>query len=364
MSTGRRHKRVQSCATVTKVTSSPVVCSSDDDFEQVTGESTRSDTVAQLCTRAPLLALTPAHAAPPHPRGPTSGRPMTPAYLDDLAVLRDNNGRRSLRRDEHPRTGRLDVGVHYEIPGPGVLAERFALPLLAERELDVFQRAGSLVSRPAGSDAAPTPLQADDVAEVLRCALLALPERADAGRQYRDVRLFIREGASATVSGYLADVVTATRLRAARWHQPKPRLRAAGSQRGNRERAADHRRRVAAQEETSARWWLTNFLGGWGGGDEAPEPGSRRLASHLFAEATECLAGVVAEFDDARADGEPWEEYAEDEGYPPRPRVPGRTRFYTIADEVLGPRRRSHGITFYLIPALPTAKEDRSMRHE
>jgi len=60
---------------------------------------------------------------------------MLPTYLDRLADLHDNHGRRSTRRDEHPRTGHLDVGLHYEIPGPGVLADLLVLPRLADQGL-------------------------------------------------------------------------------------------------------------------------------------------------------------------------------------------------------------------------------------
>lgn len=277
---------------------------------------------------------------------------MAPKYLHGLVVLDDNHGYRSRRPDERPRRGRLDVGLHYEIPGPGVLADRLALPLLAAREVEVFKHEGNLATRPAGTHTPPSPVATARLVEDLAAAIRALPDQPGAGRQYRDLRTFATEAAPSTLRDYLADVVLATRRRAPRWRAPAPTIARTSPAKSGRERVAEHRRRAADQEMSTARWWIENYLAGWDTPDEAPTPGERVRSTDLYALAIAGIEGHLAEVEDYLADGEEWEEIAAAEGYPASPlRLPGRTRFYAVADALLGPRRRSHGVTYYTIPA-------------
>src|SRR6185312_11229917 len=111
--------------------------------------------------------------------------PMTDR-IDDLAALRD--GRRYARRDEQPRKLKLDTGLSLELPGPRTLASVFALPWLRER-FEVYRFGSAILTRPSGAREEPSGLNVLATADALRAAIATLPDRPDAGRPYRDLRL-------------------------------------------------------------------------------------------------------------------------------------------------------------------------------
>ncbi|MBS42054.1 MAG: hypothetical protein CMH83_02515 [Nocardioides sp.] len=306
-------------------------------------------------------------------------------HLDGLASLRD--GRYVATSSRRPRLLRLDSGgadVTVEIPAPRVLVE--VLDLFPD--VEVFRRGPALVARPRGSDASGDALQLLDVAqEATRLVDLfaALPDREDAGRPYRDLRTLA--AVSPDLAGsYALEVLRA--LRSTLSTAPRPPREVRGEtpriERVRRSRAQAH-----ADEEFSSRWWLEGYLSGWGEESEAPASGTRVAASHLYRDACSTLEEIVerrketlsplppsgpprptgdAETDArlardyaraVRARGkhaerlEEWEEEADDEGLPLRPRVPTWARFYGVADLVLGPRspRSTAGLRFYTVPA-------------
>lgn len=145
---------------------------------------------------------------------------MSQTPIDSLAKLRLIGG---LIGGEKPVRRKLDsdsFGVAVELPAPAVLAETFVLPSLREY-LDVFRTGSALLTRPAGSDHPPAALNQLDVAADLARTLAALPERADGGAPYRDLRLMADHAASAeTTLAYSRDVVAAVRRKAPVWRPP------------------------------------------------------------------------------------------------------------------------------------------------
>lgn len=307
-------------------------------------------------------------------------------HLDGLASLRD--GRWTEARSRRPRRLRLDaddVGVTVEIPAPRVLVEVLDLFLGVE----VYRRGSGLVSRPRGSTATADALQVVDFAEEARRLVDlfdGLPDREDAGRPYRDLRTLSR--VSPDLAGaYALDVLRA--LRSTLSTAPRPPRDARGETPA-RDRKSASRKRLREDEETSARWWLEGYLSGWGDEDEAPIAGTRVAAPDLYGWARERLEEVVDEREEilspfppvgpprptgdaekdahnardyaaaVRARGthadrlEEWDEVADDEDLPLRPRVLSSARFYGVADstEFLGPRspRSTGGLRFYTIP--------------
>ncbi|MGY1804221.1 hypothetical protein ACI78T_13175 [Blastococcus sp. SYSU D00922] len=189
----------------------------------------------------------------------------------------------------------------------------------------------------------PVPLDVLQVAAELRAYLAALPERAEAGRPYCDLRLLVTVCASATIEGYLLDAVRFARLLAPVWRPAKERKPRPPAMTPAEKKAAQKDRDRQREDET-AEWWLRLFLGG----QDAPTPGDRLVAGDLYALAAEVLTDIVEE---AEEDLDAWAEEAADDGSPRRPRVPGRTRFYAVADQMLGPRRRINGARVYVVPA-------------
>lgn len=262
-----------------------------------------------------------------------------------LAALRDGD-----RHDPKPFRLKLDTGLSIEAPSPKRLAEVFVLPLLRAKR-DVFRDGKALKARPKGSDAEPTALDLGEFAAKLRRKLAALPElgTADAGRPYGDVRLFVSEGNADRVEDYLAAVVRAAVTQSPRWRPPAPKTERAPA-RSRAVRLAAQREREKAVEEAVARDWLTGYLTGWDGDEEAPAPGDRVGAVELYAAAED----YVEEFIDA--------EIEFDDGTPYR--VPRKSVFYRIADELLGERERASGGYFYTIPAPETDTEEEPMSPE
>ncbi|MGI5138475.1 hypothetical protein ACQEXA_28190 [Streptomyces sp. CA-106110] len=264
-----------------------------------------------------------------------------------LAALRDG-GRATNVATRRPVRMKLDAGTYdglsVELPGPDVLAEVWAAPFLSASH-NVFSSGAALLTRPAGSDATPSPAPVAAMVAVLRDGLAALPDRSDAGRPYTDLRLFVTVADPANVSGYLVDVVRRVRMAAPKWSPPKAdRLPAKAAA----ERAADSRASRKAREDESSRTWLRSLY------DEDAEldigPGDRVPATELYAHASGGIGSWVEWYED---DPEDWAEEAEAEGLPTRPRIPSTHTFYSAADDVLGPRRRVQGIRTYTIPEEP-----------
>ncbi|WP_164198913.1 hypothetical protein [[Micrococcus luteus] ATCC 49442] len=270
---------------------------------------------------------------------------MTPYELD-LAALSD--GRYYAKRAEKPVKLKTDSGVTLEIPGPAVLAEVFALPWLRSRVI-AYRSGSALLTRPIESDADPAAIHQGHLASELLAALQSLPERTsgEAGRPYRDLRLFLTEASPATRDGYLSDVVTHTRRLLPEWRPPVPRMER-GPAKTAAERKATSRERIRREEEASTRDWLENFLIGWGDEAEAPAPGSRWIAAELYADAASVIKDAVEDAEDARASKEEPDTLPDGTPY----RVPRQRVFYSVADELLGARRRGAkgSAMVYVIP--------------
>ncbi|CAL9496121.1 hypothetical protein [Streptomyces sp. enrichment culture] len=279
--------------------------------------------------------------------------PPTQAATAALAALRDG-GRATTVAARRPVRMKLDAGTYdglsIELPGPAILAERWAAPFLAA-SLDVFANGSALLTRPTGSDAAPEPTPLTALVDALRDGLAALPERRDAGRPYNDLRLFVSVASPSTVTSYLADVARRVRRTAPRWSPPKadkPQPKSA------KERVALSRARAKAREDESSRAWLQGMFA-----EEADyygyNPGDRVPATRLYADASEAIGGWVEDRKETiKRDGpEEWEAEADEYGYPLVPRVPTSHTFYRAADDVLGPRRRVQGVRTYTIPEEP-----------
>lgn len=272
---------------------------------------------------------------------------MTP-YERDLARLRD--GRYYAKKAEKPVTLKTDSGVALEIPGPLVLAEVFALPWLRS-QVDAYRSGSALLTRQSGSDEMPKAIHQGDLATELLTVLQNLPElsTAEAGRPYRDLRLYVTEVSPAVRSAYLADVVAHTRRLLPQWRPPAPQVERApaktAAERKSAERKSASRERLRREQELSAREWLQGFLTGWDGDTEAPAPGSRWIASELYETAREAIAESI-DLEDERLDGGAYV-------------LPGKRTFYAVADELIGPRRRgAKGRTFvYVVPGAQPATD-------
>jgi hypothetical protein len=266
----------------------------------------------------------------------------------ELSLARLSDGRYYAKKAEKPVTLKTDSGISLEIPGPRILAEVYALPWLRSR-VDAYRTGSAILTRPKGSDEEPLALRLHDLENELLAALQRLPERTttEAGRPYRDLRLFVTEATPAARGKYLADVVaqlrgflSAYRAPASREERPPAKTSA--------ERKAAQRERERREEELSARDWLENFLIGWGDDAEAPAPGSRWNASELYADAAEVIGDAVEDAADAIREKDEPETLPDGTPY----RVPGKRVFFSVADELLGARRRgAKGTTHvYVIP--------------
>lgn len=258
-------------------------------------------------------------------------------YELDLARLSD--GRYYAKKTEKPVRLKTDSGVSLEIPGPRILAEVYALPWLRSG-VDAYRSGSAILTRPTGSDAEPRARHLGELANELLAALMGLPERGttEAGRPYRDLRLFLTEATPAARGKYLADVVAQLRALLSAYRPPVAREERPPAK-TTAERKAAQRERERADEEASARDWLEGLLTGWGDDDEVPAPGSRWLASELYETAVEAIEEYM-DAGDPRPDGG---DYA----------VPRQRVFYSVADELLGPRRRGAkgSARVYVIPA-------------
>lgn len=244
-----------------------------------------------------------------------------------LAALKD--GRYYAAKAERPVKLKTDSGVSLEVPGPALLAATYALPWLL-LGADAYKAGSALLTRPHGSDEDPAPIHQGELSEELLAALQRLPQDASAGRPYKDLRIFLTEASPAARSAYLADTIAHLRRLLPAYRPPKERA-PRGPAKSTAERSAELRARVRREEELSAREWLEGYL-------EDADPGERVVAEELFRECAETIEEFV-DADEPREDGG---AYA----------VPRQRVFYTVADEVLGSRRRgAHGSArVYLIP--------------
>lgn len=257
-----------------------------------------------------------------------------PTPADALAALRDG-GRWTSDRHSRSVLIRLDSGITVEVPGPRVLAVTFVGPWLAERGLETFRpRTGSaLLMRRAGSTAKPEPADLKGLRRALAGDLAALPARPDSGRPYKDLAPFVTYATPARVEGYLDDALAIARRNAPVWRTPSPARPAPRTPPlSAAERLRQYRSEVRARADETGREWLETVLG-----DGDLLPGERITAADLWARAHEDFL----DFDGA----------TDDDGN--LARTPGRSRFYTLADEILGPRRTVRGVRVYLIPTRP-----------
>ncbi|MFC7708500.1 hypothetical protein [Micromonospora lupini] len=179
--------------------------------------------------------------------------------------------------------------------------------------------------------------------------LEVLPDRADAGRPYVDLRKYLVDGDPTELAGYLRETVRAVRVAAPRWRpRVERRERAAPLTATERQRVSRERRRAAEAE--SADVWLSFWRAD-------AEPGTQVLAPKLYGQAAAVIGDWVAEYDDDR---EGWAEFNAEEGYPTVPAVPGARTFYAAADAALGGRKRGTGnVRLYVVPATAADLIDR-----
>lgn len=295
--------------------------------------------------------------------------------VDALAGLRDG-ARWQCALVDRPRRYRLDddgCGLTVEIPGPRVLARTYVAETLRV-EVDLFRAGGAFLERPRGTEEPPLAVPLAEVRDRLLEALQTLPERPDAGRPYRDLVLFVRAGRPDTVSAYLDDV-----LRSLRSALPVWRAKAAPAPRGPAqtagERKAAQRARDRVAEEATAAWALRRWYDALDDpealDEDRPPVGQRLKIGDVYAvlrPGMEEAAQTYAEEVGWRPHTTPaeryeaWAEYAEEEDFPPVPKVPGPRTFYAVADRLLGAPKRVRGERVYTIPA--TLKETPRMLDE
>lgn len=280
---------------------------------------------------------------------------MPPDTLDRLTRLRLRPGARPAFRRKLDDDG---AGVAVTLPHPKDLVH--ALGSLTSKAL--FRTGSTGVVREDG-----TGVDLTEVARVLVSSWSALPDRADAGAVYRDLRTLARISPQRAALEYAVEVVAAWRLSLPR---PPRRKAADGGPRTppktTQERVRSHRARAVQAEEDSGRWWLDGYLSGWGDEDQTPAPGTRVTAPALLRSCREDLNPIIERYRDeveaprvapyaAQTLEErlaTWKtEAVEEDGLPVRPRVPGRNRFYSLAEDVLGPSVSHAGTRVYTIPA-------------
>lgn len=124
------------------------------------------------------------------------------SYESSLAQLRD--GRYYSEKAEKPVMLKTNSGVSLEVPGPRVLAQIYAFPWFGAR-LDAYRSSSAILSRAKGSTGEPEALRLEHLKKELLAALHNLPELTtqEAGRPYRDLRVFITEATPGARTKYL-----------------------------------------------------------------------------------------------------------------------------------------------------------------
>jgi hypothetical protein len=317
---------------------------------------------------------------------------LIPSYITSLAALRETDGRTRKRLD---RDQAVYVKETYHdharivIPGPRRIARALVIPFLADADNDVFNLHGVLAIRRRGTDLLPQPVDITGALADRLCAALAeLPDHSPRSTHYGNLRRLGRGFPEACREVVLAAIAVTyqcaptfkqSHTRSSRAHTPA-------------EHTAAHRERQRlAQDQSSAA-----FLDMYRAADDAPQIGERLVAPDLYESAVEWITTAEDDYRDAKEaareyaddrytyrsrettrrrvgrlggiqlpslpeprEPESWEAIAADEGYPPRPSVPSRQRFYAVADSVLGKRSRSDSTHFYIVPdRAPTAQEE------
>ncbi|GAA1795603.1 DUF2390 domain-containing protein [Planosporangium flavigriseum] len=267
----------------------------------------------------------------------SDSEPSSPA--DRLAALRD--GGRAAKAADRPRRLKLDAGITVELPSPRVLARVYALPILSA-DAEVYARDLVIVRRQAGTAAEPQVTPSAILVDELRASLEALPDRDDAGRPYRDLRIYLRDGDPVAVATYLYDTVKAARIAAPKW-RPRVERQEREAPKTPTERQQESRPRLRAREIASAEC----FLQLW---QEDADPGDRIEAPELYEEAAEEIGQWVK---DAKQKPVPYAKDVERYGLPDKPRCPGPRTFYEVADKKLGPRvRGAQGVRVYVVSSI------------
>lgn len=272
---------------------------------------------------------------PPAPPDHDEGTPtMKPTTLDALASLYLHSATRGTRA---PRRFTLDdhgTPVRVTVPAPASLAEVDGLLPGAESGL---RRTGT--SGLTTQTGEPLAWSLRDLAGRLVERLADLPDRADAGEPYRNLRTLCAVS-DRFAPEYALDVVKAWRRTLPRFEQPvehDPHVRQYPT--GETDRKSERRARYRHQEEESARYYFRGWASGWDGEETPPEPGSRAYATQLLTEAVDLLEQLV----DA-------EETVDDQAETPA-RVPGPRRFYGVGDELLGDRKKTNtGRAYWTVP--------------
>lgn len=220
------------------------------------------------------------------------------------------------------------IGLSVLLPGPAILANMLSLP-----GVDAYRDGVRLLTRPQGSDEAPEALSVLPLADALRAALSALPERSGAGEAYADLRL-AASTSSPRFDAYLLDVVRAFVRRL-----PKVPMVAGpkAPAKSPKERARAYRARQRDAVRASAVWALTMFLT-LDEDDEDPRippaDGERVSGSALFEYASDLIDEVLAEYASAADEDDLADIRSE---YPVTPPLDlarvSRQALYAVADD-------------------------------
>lgn len=264
----------------------------------------------------------------------------------ELARVRRTFGRSTARRDQAFRR-RLDsdsVQVAVDLPAPSILARTYVGPYFANRHREVYQaaRGSAFLTRPEGHAGEPRAAHIPDLITEIRRDLAALPEARDAGDPYNHLRTFAQSASNALFAEYATAALRAFRQDAPMWRStPKERApRATPIPEQERLRAYRARRDSIARREAAQ--WLHDMI------EEGElKPGERVAAREVWTRAREVF--------------EDWSGMCDDDGTPVY--TPGRTVFYAVADEVLGPRRTVRGSKFYVVRANVTDRADPAKSH-
>lgn len=311
---------------------------------------------------------------------------MHPNYVRTLAALGDGN-RRAPKDLDRPRdvyaADTYADRVRLVIPGSQPLARALVVPYLAE-SAEVFTQDGLLATRAPGDTGAPGPVDTEPLADDLVACLVALPELSDAAKPYYRTLRRLADLDPALCRVIILDAIRVGAPRVARLYKPPTPTADRPTPLTPAERKVAERERAADDGAASVAAFLAHYLAA----DGAPAPGERLPAPALFDAAFDWLFDAVMDRDDAldaarayaenrrsyrsrlrarkqiAADGGPlgprpeepeaptetWDEIATESGYPARPILLLRRRFYKLADVILGERKRTHGTTYYTAP--------------
>lgn len=313
-----------------------------------------------------------------------------PRYVETLAALRDSDARTPpADRDRAVYAPESYGPARLVIPAPRRLARALVLPFLEHGEF--FNLDGVLAARRHGDTAEPRPVRHDAAADLIVTALAYLPDLGgSAGALYRSMARLARLD-PAQCRAVVLDALAVAHRTVKKYKRPsKPTQRPAPLTPAQRKAAQRERDRAAEQAAVSA--FLTHYLA-----DGRRAPGEHVKAADLYDSALNWLDEARELYDEARdavryyledradyrakmqvrrtVEGRggvpagpeptpperptPWADIAVEACYPAQPPREGqltRQRFYSIADGILGARKRNSTATYYLIPE-PTPEE-------